>query len=66
MSIAKVVEITSDSTVSFNDAIEAGIRRAEKSLKQVRGAWISEQKILVDKGVISGYRVTMRVTFVLK
>ncbi len=66
MSIAKVVEITSDSTVSFNDAIEAGIRRAEKSLKQVRGAWISEQKVLVDKGVISGYRVTMRVTFVLE
>ncbi len=40
MSIAKVVEITSDSTVSFTDAIEAGIRRAEQSLKQVRGAWI--------------------------
>jgi flavin-binding protein dodecin len=42
MSIAKVVEITSDSTVSLNDAIEAGIRRAEKSLKNVRGGRIQE------------------------
>ncbi len=66
MSIAKIVEITSDSPVSFQDAIEIGMRRAEQSLKNVSGAWIAEQKVIADKGVISSYRVTMRVSFILE
>lgn len=65
MSVAKVVEITSDSTDSFEDAIKSGIARAEKSLKNVRGAWIAEQKIVVEDGNIIRYRVNMRVSFVL-
>jgi len=66
MSVAKVVEITSDSTESFEDAIKRGIERAEKSLKNVRGAWIAEQKVIVEDGNIMRYRVTMRVSFVLE
>jgi flavin-binding protein dodecin len=66
MAIAKVTEITSSSTKSFEDALNAGIARADKTLKNVRGAWVSEQKVKVDKGRISEYRVTMRVTFVLE
>lgn len=66
MSIAKVVELTSESSKSFQDAIEAGMSRAEKTLKNVRGAWISEQKVLANKGAITAYRVTLRVSFVLE
>ncbi|MEE4303016.1 dodecin family protein [Wenzhouxiangella sediminis] len=66
MSVAKVVEITSDSTESFEDAIRRGIERSEKSLKNVRGAWIAEQKVIVEDGNIIRYRVTMRVSFVLE
>ncbi|NEZ03954.1 dodecin domain-containing protein [Wenzhouxiangella sp. XN201] len=66
MSVAKVVEITSSSTESFEDAIRRGIERAEKSLKNVRGAWIAEQKVMVEDGNIIRYRVNMRVSFVLE
>jgi flavin-binding protein dodecin len=66
MSVAKVVEITSDSTESFEDAIRRGVERSEKSLKNVRGAWIAEQKVIVEDGNIMRYRVTMRVSFVLE
>jgi flavin-binding protein dodecin len=65
MSIAKVSEITSTSTVSFDDAVAQGIARAHKTLKNVKGAWISEQKVDCDDGRITAYRVSMRVTFVL-
>ncbi len=65
MSVAKVTEITSTSTVSFEDAITKGIERANKTLKNVKGAWISEQKVQVNDGKIIGYRVDMKVTFVL-
>lgn len=65
MTIAKIIEISSDSTSSFQDAIESGISRAERTLKNVRGAWISEQKLTVDGGKITNYRVIMRVSFVI-
>jgi hypothetical protein len=66
MAVAKVSEITSSSATSFEDAIQKGIARADKTLKNLRGAWIAEQKVKIDKGRISEYRVTMRVTFVLE
>jgi hypothetical protein len=66
MSVAKVVEITSESTESFEDAVRRGIQRSEKSLKNVKGAWIAEQKVVVEDGDIVCYRVTMRVSFVLE
>jgi flavin-binding protein dodecin len=65
MAIAKVTEIIASSPKSFEDAIQQGVARAHKTLKNVRGAWIAEQKVRVDKGKIKEYRVTMRVTFVL-
>ena len=64
MSVAKVIEITSTSAKSFEDAIEKGIARADKTLKNVEGAWIKEQKVIVT-GKINGFRVNMLVTFVL-
>lgn len=66
MSVAKVTEITASSTKSFEDAIQQGIARADKTLDQVKGAWIQEQTVAVDNGKITEYRVNMKVTFVLK
>jgi len=65
MSVAKIIEISSMSTKSFEDAIQNGLKRAESSLKNVKGAWIAEQKVDYANGQITHYRVIMRVTFVL-
>lgn len=66
MSVARVTEITSSSTVSFEDAIKKGIARADETLDQVRGAWVQEQKVVVDGGQITEYRVNLKITFVLR
>ena len=66
MSIAKVTEIIASSPKSFDDAVEAGIKRANKKLQNVRAAWVKSQKAIVDKGRIKEYRVTLKVTFVLR
>ncbi len=67
MSVARVTEIISGSDKSFDDALKKGIRRASKTLKNIRGAWIMDQEVSVDdEGKITEYRVKMRVTFVLK
>ena len=65
MSVARVTEITASSTKSFQDAIEKGIERATKTLANVEGAWIQDQKIVVENGQITAYRVNMKVTFIL-
>ena len=65
MSVAKVIELTSTSEESFEDAIDKGITRATKTLKNVEGAWIKEQKVVIRDGQINGYRVNMMITFVL-
>ena len=66
MSIAKVSEIISSSSKSFEGAVQEGIKRANKTLENVSGAWIKDQKVKVEKGKITEYRVIMSVTFVLK
>ncbi len=66
MSVARVTEIISDSPKSFQDAIEIGISRANKTLKNIEGAWVKDQSIILDNGKIKGYRVVMKVTFILK
>ena len=65
MSIAKTSEITASSKKSFEDAIQNGIKRFSKTIKNVEGAWIKEQKVIVDGDDVAEYRVTMKVTFVL-
>ncbi|MCK9357394.1 MAG: dodecin family protein [Dehalococcoidia bacterium] len=67
MSISRTTELKASSPVSFDDAMKKGVARAEKTLKNVRGAWIENQEILIDeKGKISEYRVQMRITFILE
>lgn len=65
MSVAKVIEISSQSDKSFDDAIRQGIERANKTIKGVQGAWIKEQQVIVENGAVKGYRVDMKVTFIL-
>ena len=66
MSVAKITEISASSPVSFEDAIQRGIERADKTLDKVKGAWVSEMKVTVEDGKVTAYRVIMKVTFVLK
>ena len=67
MSVARVTEIIASSKKSFDDAVNIGIARSAKTLKNVQGAWIQDQTVIVDaKGKISEYRVSLKVTFVLK
>jgi flavin-binding protein dodecin len=65
MTVAKVTEITATSTKSFQDAIAGGIERANKTLKNISGAWLADQEVVVENGKITLYKVRMRVTFVL-
>ncbi len=65
MAVAKIVEITSSSTKSFDDAIKSGLARAAKTLEGITGAWVEEQKVVVKEGKIKEYRVDMRVNFIL-
>lgn len=66
MSVARVTEIICGSKKSFQDAIETGIERANKTLANVEGAWVKDQSLILDNGKIKEYRVILKVTFVLK
>jgi dodecin len=66
MAVARVTEIIAGSKKSFDDAIEQGIARASKTLKNIEGAWVQDQKLVVQKGKIVEYRVAMKVTFILE
>jgi flavin-binding protein dodecin len=65
MSVAKVTEISATSTQSFEDAINTGIARASKTIRNIRSAWIKEQQVRLDNGRIIEYQVNMMLTFVL-
>jgi flavin-binding protein dodecin len=66
MSVAKVIEVTATSTASFDDAVKQGIEKSGETLRNIKGAWVSEQKVDVEDGKIVNYRVTLRVTFILE
>ena len=66
MTVARITEISSISKKSFDDAVAQGVARANKTLKNVKGVWIQDQEVMVEKGKIAGYKVTMKVTFVLQ
>ena len=65
MAVARVTEISSTSTKSFEDALSQGITRATKTLRNVKGAWVKEQRVDVENGRITEYQVNLLVTFVL-
>ena len=65
MPVAKVSEISATSSKSFEDALQLGIARANKTLRNVRAAWVKEQQVHVSGGAITEYQVNMLVTFVI-
>ena len=66
MSVARITEISSTSTQSFEDAIRQGIERATKTLRGVSGAYVKDQRVTLENGQITGYVVHLQITFVLE
>lgn len=66
MAVAKVTEIIAESKKSFEDAVQQGIKRATKTLQGVTSAWVQDQQVKIKDGEITKYRVTLKVTFILK
>jgi flavin-binding protein dodecin len=66
MAVARVTEIIASSKKSFEDAVESGVARACETLKNVEGAWVQDQKVVVENSKITEYRVNLKVTFILK
>lgn len=65
MTVARITEISSVSAVGFQDAIVQGVERANKTLKNVKGAWVKDQEVTIDNGKVTGYKVVLKVTFIL-
>jgi flavin-binding protein dodecin len=65
MSVAKIIEISAESPSSFEDAIRQGIERAGGTLQNIQGAWLKEQQVIIDDRKIAGYRVILKITFLL-
>ncbi|MCP9453285.1 MAG: dodecin family protein [Nitrospira sp.] len=66
LSVAKIIEISSESPKSFEDATVEGINRASKTVRNIKSAWVKEQHVIVENGKVALYRVDLKVTFVLE
>ena len=66
MNVAKTSEITASSSKSFEEAVRKGIRKMGETVDNIEGAWVKEQKVVVKNGEVEAYRVTMKVTFIVK
>jgi flavin-binding protein dodecin len=67
MSVAKVIEISSSSSKGFEHAITDGLKRASKSVKNIKGAWVSDFKVVTsDDGKVTEWRVHLHISFVLE
>jgi len=66
MSVAKITEISATSKKSFDDALNAGVARANKTLKNVKSVWVKDQQVDIENGKIAEYKVLLKVTFVLE
>lgn len=66
MAIAKVVEVNSSSAKSFEDAIQTGITKVTETVKNVQGAWINEQKVVIKDNKITEYRVNLKISFLVE
>ena len=65
MSVAKVIEISATSEESFEDAVRQGIAKAAETVHSIKAAWVKEQQVVVEDGKVAGFRVDLKVTFVL-
>ena len=66
MSVARVSEVIARSKKSFDDALKQGVDRAHKTLRNVRSVWINDQSVEIENGKIVAYKLSLKVTFVLK
>jgi dodecin len=66
MSVATVTEISATSEQGFEDAVKQGIERANKTLRNIEGAWVKDKNVMIQDGNITGYKVNLEVTFVLE
>ena len=66
MTVARITEISSVSAVSFQDAIVTGVERANRTLKNLKGAWVKDQEVTIANGKVTEYKVVLKVTFVLE
>ena len=66
MSVAKVTEIIVSSSKGFDDAVNKGIKRASKTLKNIKGAWVKDQQVVIKDGKVTEYKVVLKITFVLQ
>ncbi len=66
MPVAKIIELTSRSNQSFDDALEQGLQKATDSVNNVQSAWVKDQQVLVENGTISTYQMTLKVTFLVQ
>ncbi len=65
MAVAKVIELSATSSAGFEDAIRQAIEKASETVRNIKGAWVKEQQVTVENGRVSGYRVDLKITFVL-
>jgi flavin-binding protein dodecin len=65
MSVAKVIELSAGSPDSFEDAIRAAIAKASETIHNIEGAWVSEEKVVVEDGKVAEFRATVRITFIV-
>ena len=66
MSVARITEVISSSPKSFEDAVQIGVKRANKTLKNIKGAWVKDQEVGLENGKVTEFRVKMKITFVLE
>lgn len=66
MAVARVTQITASSPIGWQEAVQEGLKRANKTLRNLTGLRVLEQKAKIEKGKIKEYRVTMEIIFVLE
>ncbi|HET9484784.1 MAG TPA: dodecin family protein [Xanthomonadales bacterium] len=66
MAVAKVIEVIAGSKVGFEDAIKQGVERANDTVTGIQSAWVKEQQVVVERGRVVEYRVTLKLTFMLE
>jgi len=66
MSIARVTELIASSSKSFDDAVRQGVKRANKTIDNITGAWVEDMKVVITDGEVAEYRVALKLSFILK
>ncbi len=65
MAVAKVIELTAESTESFEDAVRQGIAKASETVRNIKAAWVNGQQVTVEDGNIASFRVDLKITFMV-